>query len=295
MKPVIECDNLVKKYGDFTALNNIDLKLEANKIYGLLGRNGAGKTTFLNTITGHIFANSGVVRINGEIPYENPGILEMIAYVKEESTFIDTLKLKDLFSTTAGFYVNWDEEYFKELLNTFPLNLNKKYKDLSKGMKSTVNIIIGLASRAPITIFDESSMGLDTPSRQLFYDCLIKDFSDNPRTVIFATHLIDEVSKLFEEIIIIDQGEIILKDDVEVLRKKSHKIVGKKDIIEKVFKSEEILYIREFASYAEVFVSGELSIDKRREISVTGLDLSSVTLSELFTYITSTERGLING
>ncbi|MEJ6951498.1 ABC transporter ATP-binding protein [Natronospora cellulosivora (SeqCode)] len=290
MNPIIECNNLFKNYGDFTALNNINLKLEANKIYGLLGRNGAGKTTFLNILSGHIFTSSGEIRIDGEIPYENRKILEMMAYVKEESAFIDTLKVKDLFATASLFYINWDQKYFKELLNLFPINLNKKYKDLSKGMKSIVNIIIGLASRAPITIFDESSMGLDTPSRQLFYDCLLKDFSENPRTIIFATHLIDEVSKLFEEVIIIDGGEIILKEEVEILRENSKKIVGKKDAIERIFNDQDILFIREFASYAEIFLSGELSADKKREISKQGLEINRLSLSELFTYLTIGER-----
>lgn len=227
----IKCKQLTKKYGDFTALNGISFELEANKIYGLLGRNGAGKTTLLHLLHAHILPTQGSITVDGEAPFENTNVLQKICFVKESNNFKNNITVSEVLKLSALFYYNWDKDFALRLIDEFNLPLRKKVKALSKGMESAMGIIVGLASRAPITIFDEPYIGLDSVSRQLFYDLLLKDYVENPRTIILSTHLIDEVSTLFEKVLIIDQGNVLLMEDTDTLRHQAYYVTGEKEAI----------------------------------------------------------------
>jgi ABC-2 type transport system ATP-binding protein len=209
----------------------MSLKLEPNKIYGLLGRNGAGKTTLLNVLTSRLFPSSGKADVFGECSYENIEILKQICYIEEKGFYSPSVRISQVLQLASGLYPNWDSEYAERLLTLFELDRRKKYKQLSRGMESSLGLIIGLASRAPLTIFDEPSLGLDAVIRERFYDAVIDDFSEHPRTIIISTHLIDEVSRLFEDVIIIDGGKLLLQSDAAELRDKAYYISGKEDAV----------------------------------------------------------------
>jgi ABC-2 type transport system ATP-binding protein len=167
MSVAIECTNLSKNYGKTTALDNINMKLEENKIYGFLGRNGAGKTTFLNILSAQVFNSSGEIKVFEETAFENDKILSSICFIKDRLLYMSNFKVKDIFSISKDFFQNWDEDFKDKLVEAFKLDSNKKYKALSKGMGAAVGIIIGLAARAPLTIFDESYSGLDACSKTI--------------------------------------------------------------------------------------------------------------------------------
>ena len=131
----------------------------------------------------------------------------------------------------SGLYPNWDTQYAERLLALFELDKRKKYKQLSRGMESSLGLVIGLASRAELTIFDEPSLGLDAVVRERFYDAVIDDFAEHPRTIIISTHLIDEVSRLFEDLIIIDGGRLLLQADAVELKEKAYYISGKEQAV----------------------------------------------------------------
>ena len=166
------------------------------------------------------------------MPFENEKILNKICFVKDKLSFMTWFKVNEIFDIAADFFENWDEKFKEELVDEFELDVNKRYKELSKGMESMVSIIIGLASRAPLTIFDEVYLGLDAGARQLFYEILFKDYLEHPRTIIFSTHLIEEVSNIFENIIIVHKGRVLLQDEKDNILDKAIEITGDKEKLE---------------------------------------------------------------
>jgi len=286
MEYAVECKNIFKNFGKILALSDINLNLEKDKIYGLLGRNGAGKSTLLNIITAQLFPSSGEVRIFGEPPYENDKALRNICIVKESGMFLKEVSVSDALNIASNFYANWDKAFAERLLREFELDRRKAYKDLSLGMKSQLGIIVGLASRAPITIFDEPYIGLDAAGRQLFYDMLIEDYTENPRTIILSTHLIDEVSNLLEEVIILHKGTVKLEGNSEEIKNKAFYISGIKDKVEKHISGKKVLNKEEFGKTMAVAVFDHISDKEKKEMEDDDLNISPVSLQQLFIFLT---------
>ncbi len=203
---IVEARNLIKHYKDLNALDNVNLSLSANRIYGLLGRNGAGKTTLMSILTAQAFATSGEALVFGGSAYENDAVLSRICFIRESQKYPDDFQPQHAFRSAALFYKNWDQGFADRLAEDFQLPVKRRIKKLSRGQLSAVGVIIGLASRAELTFFDEPYLGLDAVARQLFYDRLVEDYAEHPRTIILSSHLIDEVANLLEHVIVIDRG-----------------------------------------------------------------------------------------
>ncbi|WP_404660350.1 ATP-binding cassette domain-containing protein [Haloimpatiens myeolchijeotgali] len=195
--------------------------------------------------------------------------------------------MKEIFKTAACFFENWDDEFKNELVHKFELDVSKKYKALSKGMESMVGIIIGLVSRAPLTIFDETYLGLDAAARQLFYDILLQDYLKNPRTIIFSTHLIDEVSTIFENIIILNKGKVLLDDSMENVMSKAFLISGNKEKITELANNKNVLNTQPLGYLEKAYVFDEIKEEEIRELKFKGMDVKPMSLQELFIRITS--------
>ncbi len=286
MAYAIECMNISKAYGKSKALSDISLRIEENKIYGLLGRNGAGKSTLLNIISAQIFPDGGEVKILGEAPYENEKALKNLCMVKESGMFLKDIKVIDALSIASSFYPNWDKGFAERLADQFELDEKKIYKNLSLGMKSQLGIIVGLSSRAPITIFDEPYIGLDAAGRQLFYDVLIEDYTENPRTIILSTHLIDEVSNLLEEVIILHKGSVKLEGNSDDVKKKAFYVSGIKEQVEKHVSVKTILNIDEFGKNIAAAVFDDISEKEIKAMEADDLSISSISLQQLFIHLT---------
>lgn len=244
----VELNGLTKKYGSFHALDSVSAKLEPNKIYGLLGRNGAGKTTLLNILSARIFATSGEAHVFGGSAYENIDVLKQICLIEEKGFYDSSIKVWQVLNLASGLYPEWDNDFADRLLELFELDKRKKYKQLSRGMESSLGLIIGLASRASLTIFDEPSLGLDAVLRERFYDAIIEDYSEHPRTIIISTHLIDEVSRLFEDVIIVDSGKILLHSNATELNEKAFYISGREPAVREAAKNAIVLSEENFGN-----------------------------------------------
>ena len=277
---VVEFMNVSKKYGSFHALNDISVTLEPNKIYGLLGRNGTGKTTILNILSSRIFPSTGQSRVFGEHVYENVDILKQICLIEEKGFYDNSMKVWQALELASGLYPNWDQEYAMALLDLFELDKKKKYKQLSRGMESSLGLIIGLASRAPLTIFDEPSLGLDAVLRERFYEAVIEDYTEHPRTIIISTHLIDEVSRLFEDIIIIDSGNILLKSNATLLKEKAYYISGQEFIVRELARDAIIMSEESFGNTLVLSVLAENGLKE-----VEGADIQPMPLQKLFVHL----------
>ncbi|MGB3414380.1 MAG: ABC transporter ATP-binding protein [Microbacteriaceae bacterium] len=283
----IQVRNVTKKFGDVLALNNINLSIEEHKIYGLLGRNGAGKTTLMQLLTGQDFPTEGSVAVLAGNPVENSTILQEICFIKESQRYPDNFKAKHVLKSAPMFYKNWDTAYADQLVAEFRLPLNRTIKKMSRGQQSALGVILGLASRAPITYFDEPYLGLDAVARQLFYDHLLEDFTKYPRTVILSTHLIDEVSNLLEHIIVIDQGEILIDQDADEVRGRATNLTGRRSEVEAFSEGYEILHRQDLGGIVSITINHKLSAAERQEAAAKNIELTPVSLQQLIVHATS--------
>ncbi len=221
MSVAIEIKNVSHNFKDKVVCDNISIDFEENKIYGLLGKNGAGKSTLINIITNQLICKSGEVKIFGTNPREDVSILEDVCVVREKEFFDPTYKVKDIFKSYSYFYKEYDYELQDKLCKLFEINKKLVYKKLSRGMKTLVSNIIGICSNAPITIFDEPTIGLDAVNRQEFYNIILESYMNKNRTIIISTHLINEVEDLLEKVVMIADGKIKVNDYIDEVKEKS--------------------------------------------------------------------------
>jgi ABC-2 type transport system ATP-binding protein len=280
MTTVVEVSGLIKKYGKFTAVDDASFRIEENRIYGLLGRNGAGKTTIMSLLTAQVFASSGSIRVFGESPIENAEVLGNICFIKESQTYPEDFRPRHVFASAPWFFPNWDQDFADRLVADFRVPLNRRIKKLSRGQLSAVGVIVGLASRAPLTFFDEPYLGLDAVARQTFYDRLLEDFAEHPRTVILSTHLIDEVSNLLEHVIVIDDGRIIIDEESEELRGSATIVSGTRGAVEAFVAGRDVLHREGLGGLATATVS-HLSDADKAAARAAGLETSPVSLQQL--------------
>lgn len=283
---VIEVQHLTKRYKETLALDDVSLAFEENTIYGLLGRNGAGKTTLMSILTAQNFATSGTARVFGADPYENAGVLQRICFVRESQKYPEDALPTHAFRMASLFFPNWDQGFADELVAAFELPLKTRIKKLSRGQLSAVGVIIGLASRAEITFFDEPYLGLDAVARQLFYDRLIEDYAEHPRTVILSSHLINEVSNLIERVVVIDGGRILLDEETDAVRSRAATIVGDAAAVEAFAAGREVIHRESLGHVTSVTVLGELTAADRVALQASGLDLAPVSLQQLIVRLT---------
>jgi ABC-2 type transport system ATP-binding protein len=289
MTTIIEADALTRRFGDVTAVDAVSFTVEENRIYGLLGRNGAGKTTIMQLLTGQDFATSGRALVYGESPAENAGVLSNVSFIKESQRYPDGFKAKHVLGAARLFFAGWDQALAEELIGEFRVPLTRDMKKLSRGQVSAVGVIIGLASRAPITFFDEPYLGLDAVARQLFYDRLLADVAEHPRTVILSTHLIDEVSNLLEHVLVIEQGRMIVDSDADELRGSATTVVGKRSDVETFVTGREVIHRDGLGGLATVTVRGALTPTERADATARGLELAPVSLQQLVVRLTSAD------
>lgn len=292
---MLEINHLYKSYGKTKVLSDVNLKLEENKIYGLLGRNGVGKTTLLNIIANQIKRDSGELKLFDQEIFENSKVIEDICIVRESGIGIEDIKVKKIFEKARILYKDWDEEYKNYLVKEFNLNIKKYYSNLSRGNQTIVGLIIGLASRSKLTIFDEPSLGLDAAFRYKFYNILLEDMETNPRTVIISTHLIDEVTNLFEEIIILKDEKVYIQDEVSNLLDKSYFLNGKAEYILPMMKDKEIIFKEEFGPSVIVGIFGDLTTEEKIKLKENNVEINPIPLQKLFIYLTENvkETGVI--
>ncbi|WP_439022408.1 ATP-binding cassette domain-containing protein [Bacillus thuringiensis] len=285
----LETLKLTKKYKKKIAVNEVTISLEEHKIYGLLGRNGAGKTTLLNLLAGQIISSSGSVSVFGENVFENSKAMQNICFVRVKEEAHLSYKVKEIFNMCSMFYKNWDGAYAEELADKFQLNMTEKYHKLSHGMQTVVGIIQGLASRAPITIFDEPTTGLDAAHRELFYNLLLEDYGEYPRTIILSTHLVEEVTHVIEDVIIIKEGRLVIQSSVVDLLQQGHIISGQKDKVDEFSINKKALDREVYGNKGIAVIWGELSNEDYDSIEKLGLVVDGITLQKLFIHITGGE------
>lgn len=287
MTAAIEATGVTRRFGSLRAVDDVTFSIEEGAICGLLGRNGAGKTTLMQLLTGQDFVSGGSISVFGQSPVENASVLQNVCFIKESQKYPEDFKVKHVLKSAPWFFQNWDADFADQLVEEFRLPQGRKIKKLSRGQLSSVGVIVGLASRAPLTIFDEPYLGLDAVARQLFYDRLLADYALHPRTVVLSTHLIDEVSNLLEHVLVIDNGRIIIDDSADNLRGSATAVVGTKAAVDEFARNRQVLHRDNIGGISSATI-GTLSDDDRKAAAAAGLELSAVSLQQLIIRKTGT-------
>jgi ABC-2 type transport system ATP-binding protein len=285
MTPVMTVTGLTRRYPGQVALDDVHLTIGSQTITGLLGRNGAGKTTLLRILAGQEFPSSGSVRVFGSPPAENENVLRRLVLVREDQVYPEIgypdFKVSHALRAASFCYPNWDAGLASSLLEDFGLRADKAIKSLSRGQRSALGITIGLAARAEVTLFDEPYTGLDAVARQVFYDRLLAEYADFPRTVVLSTHLIDEAAALFENVVMIDRGRVVLDTVADGLRGAVTTVSGPVLAVDSFTRGRPVWERRGLGSQASVVMVGQLSGEDRERARLLGLDLTPLSLQQL--------------
>ncbi len=211
--------------------------------------------------------------------------------MRESQRYPDDAKPGHAFATARLFFPNWDQELADRLIADFQLPMNRRIKKLSRGQLSAVGVIIGLASRAEVTFFDEPYLGLDAVARQIFYDRLLEDYTEHPRTIILSSHLIDEVSNLIERVLVIDRGRIIMDEDTDAVRDRASNVVGDTAAVDAFVAGREVIHRESLGRVSWVTVLGALTAADRDRLADAGLEVAPVSLQQLIVRVTQHVTG----
>lgn len=234
MTVAIQFDGVTRRFGAITAVENLNLTFRRNAITGLLGRNGAGKTVTMSLITAQERPTSGTVRVLGQNPRENAAVLAQTCFIRDSQSYPADYKLDHILRLGPVCYPGWNAQLANRVTEELAIPRRQKLRKLSRGQRSAVAALIGLASQAPITIFDEPYLGMDATARTLFYDLLLADYAEHPRTIIVSTHLIDEMENMFEDIILLDRGRVRATGTIDEFRSRAITLTGPWQRIERL-------------------------------------------------------------
>lgn len=271
---MIEFAHVTKQYGDTTAINRLSLRIPDRGIYCLLGRNGAGKTTFLKLLAGHIAATEGKITADGKnvSPSHMP---ESVNFIESGSPQFN-MRVSELIDAAAGLQDGFDADFAKKMTEHFELNGKKRYKQLSFGMKTMVTAIITLANNSKIILLDEPTMGFDAVMRDQFNTLLLESYEAHPRVLIVSTHLIDEIAKVTERLIIIDKGTLLLETGIDEIDEKAYTLSGSAQVVIPLLKGLNCIGKTEAGSMVAAHIYGD------RITPPPGISVDRISLQDFF-------------
>src|SRR5205809_3518310 len=222
---VINVSELTRRFGAKTALDSVSVSLPRGAVYGLVGANGAGKTTLIRHILGLLRAESGSVRVFGLDPVADPvAVLSRIGYLSEENDLPGWMRVDELTRYTSAFYPKWDDAYAEELRRAFALDPAAKIKDLSRGQKARMGLLIALAHRPELLVLDEPSAGLDPIVRRDILGAIIRTIAEEGRTVLFSSHLLDEVERVSDHVAMMQNGKVTVTAPLDEIKESHHRL-----------------------------------------------------------------------
>lgn len=292
---VIECTGVTKAYFRKNVLDGLSFSIEENKITGLIGRNGVGKTTLLKILAGFIKETSGNVRVFEQHPFNNLHTSANTIFVDDQMGFPPALQLQELLEAAESFYPNWDMELASGLFQYFGFDPSHYHNTLSKGRTSTFNMIVGLASRCPLTIFDEPTTGMDEAVRKDFYRALMKDYIAHPRTILLSSHHLNEIEDILEDVLLIKDGKVLLHQSISDLKEWAIGLQGPSSLVRKWVDSRDSIF-EQFIGVDTLYIVVQNNFSKveQKEAALSGVEFSPVRASNLCVYLTNETKGGID-
>lgn len=289
---MIELKNVIKKFDTYNALDGVDMKIEKGTAFGLLGSNGAGKSTILRLLSGIYKQEAGDVLIDGEPVYDNPEVKEKVFFINDETVQFGSYTLNSLKNYYKSYYSNFSEEMFEELRTRVNLPLNKKINTFSKGMKRQAIVIIGLACRTDYLLLDEAFDGLDPTMRIIVKKMLVDAMLDRQLTTVISSHNLKEINEVCDTAALLHGGKIIFSREIDSVMSAVHKvqIVFPKNIeyTREQFaeKGLDILHFERNQSVYYIIAKGEMQKLEEffKPFSPVLFELIPLSLEEIFIY-----------
>ena len=218
-------DTLTRRFGAKRAVDGVTLQVPRGVVYGLVGENGAGKTTLIKLALGLLRPNEGAVRVFGVDPVRDPeAALSHIGYLSEDHDVPRWMRVEELMRYTRAFYPKWDQAYADELLQRFDLDRRAKIKNLSRGQRAQAGLLAAMAHRPDLLLLDEPSSGLDPVVRREILGAIIRTVAEEGRTVLFSSHLVDEVERVADHVAMIHEGRIVLDSPLDAIKSSHHRL-----------------------------------------------------------------------
>ncbi|HEX5447212.1 MAG TPA: ABC transporter ATP-binding protein [Pirellulales bacterium] len=222
---VVDLQHVTRVFGEKRALDSVSLRVPRGVVFGLVGANGAGKTTLIRHVLGLLRAQRGTVRVFDRDPVADPvGVLSRVGYLSEENDLPGWMRVHELIRYTQAFYPTWDAEYAEELRRTFQLDLGTKVKHLSKGQKARAGLLVALAYRPELLVLDEPSSGLDPIVRRDILGAIVRTIADEGRTVLFSSHLLDEVERVSDCVAMLHRGRLVFAGELDEVKQTYYRL-----------------------------------------------------------------------
>lgn len=288
----LKIENVDLKIRKDTILTDINLELEPGNIYGLLGRNGAGKTSLLSLIASYRKVTAGSITLNGKKVYEQDDVMQHINFLyNPKDTSAENDKITKYIEAHSIYRNDFNKDYAYRLLEIFDIDTDKAYSTLSQGQQAAVTATLGLASLSRVTIFDEVTNGMDAPTRELFYREVLEAEAREDRIIILSTHIISEMEHLFDEIIMMHQGEIMLQEPTHELLEKGYTVAGKAERVRAFTENKQVINVKFLGALQIDTVLGILTPEEIDIAESEHLDISPLKLQEMFISLTDKKKG----
>jgi len=225
MSELLKTTGLGKSFGRHSVFNDLNMKLSAGRVYGLLGLNGEGKTTLIRILLGVIPADSGQIHYkDNAVSFQTAAFKEEVGYIPEDPFFFGGMRVGELLDFNASFYRRWDGRRAEDLLKRFSLDKKARIKTLSRGMKLRLEMAVALAARPALLVLDDPTSGLDVLTRHDFLQDIIRELADAGTTILFSTHLVHELERIVDHLFILHRGRLILDEDHETIKNSTRRV-----------------------------------------------------------------------
>ena len=285
---MIKAENLTKRFGNLTALRSLSCRIDRGCIYGMVGSNGAGKSTFLRLITGIYRPEEGSVAVDGEAVYDNPAVKSRMTFVPDELYFVNGATMERMAACYAAYRPSFDRDRFRFLTESFRLDASRAIRTFSKGMKRQAAIILALSCRPDYLFFDETFDGLDPVMRGLVKGLICEDVAEKQATAIITSHSLRELEDTCDQLALLHEGGLVLESDVTGLKTQIFKIqiAFREPFGQDRFEGLNIQHYAQNGSVANLIVRGDRdeTVSRLRQLDPMLLDVLPLTLEEVFTY-----------
>lgn len=282
----VEFKNVDLKIKKEKILNRINLKFETGMIYGLLGRNGAGKTTLLSLIATYRKVTEGTLTVDGQDPYENEEIMPLVDFLHQEDYSEESDTVEGYLDLAKRYKPAFDMDYALTLLDEYNINLKKKMMELSQGQQAAVDASMGLATMSPVVLFDEVTNGMDAPSRERFYSQVLNAKNRENRVIVLSTHIVSEMDYLFDEVVVIHHGKVLVDEPVDEFLGRGYQVTGGTDDIDEFIRDKKVVNMRTLGPTKAVSILGTPSEEDEKIFDDGRISYSSMSLQDLFINMT---------
>lgn len=286
---MIEVIDVSKRFGEFVALDNVNININKGTIHGIIGENGAGKTTLLQMLAGVYDVEQGKILINGEEIYDNNKVKNKIGYVADRNQYFRDYKVREMVDFYGGIYDDFSRDDFSKYNKIFKLDLNKKIKQLSKGMQMRLSLMLNLSINPQFLVLDEPTSGLDAIVKKELLDILINLVYEQGVTVVISSHHISELEKICDEVTILNEGRVKYQSNIDEIKEnvKKLQVVFKEDVKDEINKLKNIINIEKIGSIYYLITDnyGEELINDLNNLGANLIEIIGITLEEIFIYI----------